>query len=326
MHGNAWEWCSDWSENKLAGGVDPVGPAVSSRRVNRGGGWGYAPVACRSAFRSSLEPSPRNGVLGLRVARGPSPPTAEGQQSAPNLPLEAVDNSVGMTLVKIPAGRFQMGEETASVAVTRSRPYWLGKTEVTNGQWAEIMGTTPENSAVGKSEMDLPIVNVSWSEATEFCKKLTERERLKGGLRAGDNYRLPMEAEWEYACRAGTATQFSFGDEASNLGDFAWFAANSEGRVHSVATKKPNPWGLHDMHGNVHEWCLDWWDGRLLGGTDPLGPADGSSRVGRGGSWMNGPTECRSAYRYGDAPTLRNVHLGFRVAARVVTETAPVDR
>ena len=207
--------------------------------------------------------------------------------------------------------------EGAGVVVTLTKPFELGKYEVTQGQWKSVMGTEPwDGKGDVQADKDCPATYVSWDDATEFCKKLTEIERKSGTLKAGEEYRLPTEAEWEYACRAGTETAFSFGDDESKLGEYAWFTGNtgSEQYAHKVGTKKPNPWGLHDMHGNVWEWCSDWYDETRFYGTDPVGLEEGSGRVFRGGSWWNGPDGCRSASRHYVVPSYRLYNLGFRVA------------
>ena len=168
--------------------------------------------------------------------------------------------------------------------------------------------------------------NVSWNDAIAFCNKLSEREGLRpyyrfgaGEQSSGDGYRLPTEAEWEYACRAGSLTRYSFGDDTASLGGFAWFNEYlSKGSTHPVGQKQPNAFGLYDMHGNVSEWC---WDGgyeeRYYANSplnDPQGPSKAAGRVLRGGSWLNNPRYCRSALRYWYAPGLRGGDLGFRVA------------
>jgi formylglycine-generating enzyme required for sulfatase activity len=256
-------------------------------------------------------------AAGSRVSEGKKEdatvPAEPAPQSAP-AQVKAVTNSIGIEFVEIPAGKFQMGEGDKAVAVTLTRPFWLGKTEVTRGQWEQVMGTKPWAGEAGSSDAELPAVYVSWEDAREFCEKLTARERSNGELQASEVYRLPTEAEWEYACRAGTTTAFSVGDEESELHDYAWFGGNSGGEVQKAATKKPNPWGVHDMHGNVWEWCSDWFDGKLAGGVDPTGPATGSIRLNRGGSWLDDEVGCRSAYRDdGDVPSYRDNRLGFRV-------------
>jgi formylglycine-generating enzyme required for sulfatase activity len=152
---------------------------------------------------------------------------------------------------------------------------------------------------------------VSWDDAVEFCRKLSALPAEKA---AGYVYRLPTEAEWEYACRAGTRTKYSFGDDESELGDYAWHASNSGNTTHPVGGKKPNPCGLYDMHGNVWEWCQDWHGDYPSGAvTDPTGPSSGSYRVLRGGSWNYFSEDCRSAYRYWYTPDYRGLNLGFRV-------------
>ena len=232
--------------------------------------------------------------------------------------IPSVTNSIGMELIGISAGTFRMGDG-AGVAVTLTKPFGLGKYEVTQGEWMQVMTSQKwSGKANVKVGEEFPATYVSWEDATEFCKKLTDLERKAGKLKVNEEYRLPTEAEWEYACRGGTTTAFSFGDDESKLGDYAWFKGNTvdagEGYAHSVGMKKPNPWGLHDMHGNVWEWCSDWEDSTLQGGTDPVGPNGGSYRVGRGGSWGGIPGGCRSADRDLAGPSNRGSNLGFRVA------------
>ena len=236
----------------------------------------------------------------------------------PPAPLETFTNSIGIELIQIPKGEFIMGERTY-LRVTISRDFWLGKTEVTRGQWIRLMGTAPFGESMGNQATAgstagiLPATRVTWEEAMEFCRKLTERERANGRLPANEVYRLPTEAEWEYACRAGTTTSYAFGDDASKLGDFGWFDGNANGKEHPVGMRKANPWGLYDMHGNAREWCSDWYDGKLAGGVDPEGPTRGSSRVYRGGSWESSKFDCRSADRGQVDPSYRSYSLGFRV-------------
>ena len=232
-------------------------------------------------------------------------------------------NSVGMEFILIPAGSFTMGspekekdrgDDEKQVPVTITRAFELGKTVVTQKQWTEVMGTDPWNWENFKQTGDnYPAVYVSWNDASLFCEHLTSYEREAGRLSEKQTYRLPTEAEWEYACRAGTTTAYSCGDDESSLGDYAWYDDNSGNKLHEVATKKPNPWGLFDMHGNVEEWCEDWYEEFLSGGNDPKGPSSGSYRVLRGGYWNYIASSCRSAYRGSSNPSYRNCNLGFRI-------------
>ena len=216
-------------------------------------------------------------------------------------------NSIGMVLVPIPAGEFMMGHSSQQHRVTHTKSFHLGQTEVTQGQWKAVMGTTPwkDRSAVNEGD-DYPATYVSWDDAVEFCRKLSEKE--------GVEYRLPTEAEWEYACRAGTTTLYSFGDDESQLGEYAWYSETTDDGTHIVGQKKPNPWGLFDMHGNMFEWCQDNYGEYPSGDvTDPVGAASGSLRVRRGGCWSCIARECRSALRFRDTPSHRFSGLGFRV-------------
>jgi len=232
-----------------------------------------------------------------------------------------LDLGVGVTmkLALIPAGKFMMGsldsekgrskDEGPQHEVTLSKPFYMGVTEVTQAQYEAVMGTNPSHFKGATN----PVEKVPWEDATEFCKKLSEKTRQA--------VRLPTEAEWEYACRAGTTTRFSFGDEDSILGDYAWYDSNSGGTTHPVGQKKPNAWGLYDMHGNVYEWCADWYGDYPKGAvTDPQGPASGAVLVLRGGSWLNDPWRCRSGCRDWFTPVSFSDAFGFRV---VVSVSAP---
>ena len=238
-------------------------------------------------------------------------------------------NSIGMEFVEIPAGNFLLGSPTSEpgrslnetqVPVSLTQKFWLGKYEVTQGQWKKVMGSQPwkDNNGI-EIDDDYPAVFVSWEDATQFCKTLTTVERENGTLSADELYRLPTEAQWEFACRAGTTTAFSFGDDVSVLGDYAWFQENNSGSAHKIGEKKPNPAGLYDMHGNVHEWCSDWSDWlqsqrQRQGGIDPAGASHGFYRVIAGGGWRYAAFGCRSAFRTPAIPLGNNNDLGFRVA------------
>ncbi len=229
---------------------------------------------------------------------------------------DVITNSIGMQLKLIPAGEFLMGspageagrdsDEGPQHRVKITKPFYLGVHEVTQAQYEAVMGKKPSYF----KGSDLPVESVSWEEAKEFCQRLSARENR--------TYRLPTEAEWEYACRANTTTAYNFGNETSQLGGSAWFYGNSDGKTHSVGAKRPNAWGLYDMHGNVWEWCEDWYGAEYYAKSppeDPTGPATGSDRVFRGGSWSVSAANCRAANRSGYVPGYRNSRLGFRVAA-----------
>jgi formylglycine-generating enzyme required for sulfatase activity len=226
----------------------------------------------------------------------------------------------GSFLMGSPSGENgRYSDEGPQTRVKLSKGYWLGKHEVTQAQWQALMGNNPSNFK-GSS---LPVENVSWNDAMEFCRKLTQRERAAGRLPEGLAYTLPTEAQWEYACRAGTTTALNNGTnltsttgQCRNLDALGWYGKNSGSRTHSVGQKQPNSLGLYDMHGNVCEWCLDWKDDYPGGSvTDPTGPLwGGSNRVGRGGGWFSLALLCRSAFRYFNSPDNRSSYLGFRLA------------
>ena len=222
---------------------------------------------------------------------------------------EKADLGAGIKLdmVLIPAREFQMGspesekyhqDNALQHEVTLTKPFYMGKYEVTQEQWESVMGNNPSSRTKGAK---LPVTSVSWKDCQEFIKKLNEKK--SGG------YRLPTEAEWEYACRAGTTTAYSYGDNLTKSD------ANIDGdSIKAVGSYRPNAFGLYDMHGNVWEWCNDWY-GSLQDGevTDPKGAATGSSRVLRGGSFINDVSAARSSLRFVGTPTFRGTDLGFRL-------------
>ena len=221
---------------------------------------------------------------------------------ARNLTID-LGGAVNLKLVLIRPGKFMMGDEKDQHEVTLSKPYYMGVTQVTQAQYQAVIGSNP---SLFKGDTN-PVEMVSWDDATGFCKKVSEKSRQA--------VRLPTEAEWEYACRAGTKTHFCFGDADEGLGDYAWYSANSEQRTHPVGQKKPNAWGLYDVHGNVWQWCADWYGDYPKGAaTDPQGAASGSQRVLRGGSWSSNPDLCRAACRSSSYPSSRLDDVGFRVA------------
>lgn len=224
---------------------------------------------------------------------------------------------ITMKLALIPAGTFTMGTdrgwgwEGPPHRVTLSTSFNMGATEVTNSQWFAVMNTEPwSGHDFTNGAADIAATYISWDDATAFCRALSKK--------TGRKVRLPTEAEWEYACRAGTTTDFSFGDDIWYLGDYAWYRQNTESRgeyyAHPVGTKKPNTWGLYDMHGNVWEWCADWfaYSYPYADVRDPKGPAKGDGRVIRGGSWEFHAGQCRSGRR-GACYFYGNHRRGFRV-------------
>jgi len=252
-------------------------------------------------------------------------PTPEPRK--PNT-ADTLSNSICMAFVQIPIGEFTMGTplsedpsastdcERPQIRVRITQPFYLAAYEVTQAQYQRVMGTIPNHpwECCG----DAAIENVSWEDAQRFCRKLGE---LPAETVVGRTYRLPTEAEWEYACRAGTTTTFSFGDSWEILGDYAWYNANSEQGRHAVGQKKPNAWGLYDMHGNVWEWCDDGWDyyphsnTTIVANQCPSSSSRSSTDgcVLRGGCWLSKGFECRAGHRRCGIVGCRVHDIGFRV-------------
>ncbi len=226
-------------------------------------------------------------------------------------------NSIGMEFVLIPAGSFMMGadknfedcrdSETPRHKVTISKPFHIGKYEVTQEQWVAVMGSNPSEFK-GRTR---PVDQVSWEDAQSFIRKLNRKEGT-------NKYRLPTEAEWEYAARAGTTTAYSFGDDKGGLGQYVWYSGNSGKESHPVGQLRANAWGLYDIHGNVREWVQDWYGEVYYSNSpsaNPKGPSSGSARVLRGGCWGCSARFCRSAYRGYYSPGLRVTGFGFRLVS-----------
>jgi sulfatase modifying factor 1 len=257
-------------------------------------------------------------VVGCGGDEEPSPaPLNLSTSAVEGKPFAIPDLSMEMLWVK--PGTFEMGsssggsEETPQ-AVTLTQGFHLGKHEVMQAQWEKVMGSNPSSY----KGADRPVETVSWTDVTSFCERLTELERKAGRLPAGMAYQLPTEAQWEYACRAGTTTAFSFGDELTAKD--ANFDKNV-GETTDVGKYPANAWGFHDMHGNVWEWTADWWGGFPTGAvSDPVGPAVGSGRVLRGGSWNFSALNARSAYRLGTGPAGSVINLGFRLSLRPASQ------
>jgi formylglycine-generating enzyme required for sulfatase activity len=332
MSGNVWEWCWDWFGSYGSGSqTDPRGASPLSTRVNRGGSWTSTARSLRSACRSGYPPSGRDAGLGFRLARSVPEPARTA------LPA-------GMVLVE--GGTFPMGSADGErsekpVHTVTVGSFYMGKYEVTQKEWTEIMGTTigQQWTAAGNSGTptrgagdNYPVYCVSWYEAVEYCNRRSVQEGLTPAYRgsgdgvtcdfAASGYRLPTEAEWEYAARGGRdapEAEYAGGNDADAA---AWYLDNSGGQTHPVGTKEPNGLGLYDMSGNVYEWCWDWFGSYGSGPqTDPKGPpgpaSPGAARVYRGGCWFNLARAVRSALRRSDAPSYRYDILGFRLVRSV---------
>lgn len=297
-------------------------------------------LGCSSSQQPNKEPF-QQGVNDLVK------PTTEKSAHQPNnesaKQFKTYINSIGMKLVRIPKGKFVMGspdseekrfQDETQHDVTISRDFYMGAMEVTQEQWKKVMG---ENPSQFKGDQ-LPVESINSELAISFCNKLSNMTAEKV---AGRIYRLPTEAEWEYACRAGSKTSYCFGDNSVPLSDYDWYADNSgivkldsgakfkmpedikeymswlkdnNCQTHNVGQKKPNAWGLHDMHGNISEWCADYYDDYASRAEiDPKGPTEGSERVFRGGCWISGSSHCRSATRTRINPKQDSFLIGFRV-------------
>jgi formylglycine-generating enzyme required for sulfatase activity len=296
---------STWQRSEEADRYDLTG--LNIRRLLQ-----VSPPVPRAAATATATPaSVTQSPVQSEVADNP-------ETTRPTFTTEELGNGVTLEMISIPKGAFLMGSpegqgdesEKPQHPVTVSS-FSIGKYPVTQAQWQAVMGNNPSEF---KGENN-PVEQVSWEEAVQFCQKLSEQ--------TGKAYRLPSEAEWEYACRAGTTTQYSFGDDEGLLEQYAWYDKNSEGKTHPVGEKKPNEWGLHDLHGNVWEWCQDKWhqnykdapgDGRAW----EEGKSD--NRLLRGGSWFYDGWFCRSANRYNFAPGVRYYYLGIRVVVSARTQ------
>lgn len=270
--------------------------------------------------------------IGPRAKSGKKPaPKGSPKASRPgrsSADVVELGGGVRLEMVTLEPGSFWMGSDSGENdqkpfhRVTITRSFGIGKYEVTQDQWKAVMVSNPSQFAPAHVFLDLPVENVSWDDCQEFIRVLNAKTGMK--------FRLPAEAEWEYACRAGSA-----GDFAGNLDSMGWYyenagrtrltdsswksgsAAQNGNETHPVGQKQPNAWGLYDMHGNVFEWCQDWYDEKYYGrspGTDPTGATGGSDRVARGGSWGGSAVYCRSSFRGWNAPSSRHSDLGFRLA------------
>jgi serine/threonine protein kinase/formylglycine-generating enzyme required for sulfatase activity len=277
------------------------------------------------------EPAPANGQFAADMAKEHQQAWAEYLETPVGRTVKLPEGQQ-FSLVLIPPGKFAMGspesegqredaEQQHQVRI--SKGFYLATTEVTQGQWKVMMRTTPWKDKRGAQDgPNYAASYISWEDATKFCKTLSSR--------GGRKYRLPTEAEWEYACRAGTTTLYGHGNDAAELMDYAWFDKNAQAAgeryAHQVGQKLANAWGVFDMHGNVYEWCSDWHTEDYYGkspSVDPKGPTSGTARAARGGSWFYLSGDCRSASRSGNVPTTRGTHFGFRIVCELKSAPRP---
>ncbi|MGK7946528.1 MAG: bifunctional serine/threonine-protein kinase/formylglycine-generating enzyme family protein [Microcystaceae cyanobacterium] len=340
LHGNVWEWCEDdYVDNYNNAPSD--GTVYKNHSLKyyalRGGSYGYDPYACRSAYRNYGPCDLRNLYIGFRIIYNcdktlngvHSGVTIYHQGTVSSPPpkqknfTETLPNGVKLEMMEIPAGNFMMGsndyEEHKPIHQVTLQAFYMGKYPITQTQYQAVMGNNPsyfKNAAKAPLSQggwgDYPVETVSWNDAQEFCRKLS---KITGKI-----YQLPSEAQWEYACRAGSQGKWCFGDNEGQLGDYAWYYSNSNGQTHAVGQKKPNNWKLYDMHGNVWEWCEDDYVDNYTNT-----PSDGTAyknqllqyHILRGGSYGLNPDNCRSAHRNFDTCNARIDFFGFRIVCGV---------
>lgn len=287
------------------------------------------------------------GITAMLVSCGEKPaapgPSSAGNAAVETLPIVKAETTAPLAktpfanelLVLIPAGRFTMGDSEESDASPHDvvmSAFLIDRYLVTQELYEQLMGENPSRWKGSKN----PVEQVRWSDAVKFCNKRSEKEGLvpcydlqtwKCNFEAS-GYRLPTEAEWEYACRAGTRTPYFFGDNSAKLGEYAWFDKNSGGHPQPVGLKKPNPWGLYDMSGNLWQWCNDFYKVDYYpqsSGPDPKGPAEGETKVVRGGAWRAGAENCRSGYRYNENPGYADVCFGYDIYGFRCVRKAPAS-
>ena len=327
MSGNVWEWCSDrYGSYSNGSQTNPKGPSSGSCRVFRGGSWNHLATLCRVSNRICPSPDCSLSDVGLRLALVEGEVSQETEEPKTATKLETsiepvfeyktyTVNGVSFDMVAVKGGRwFTMGAtseqgndaynsiEKPIHEVTLSN-YMIGKTEVTQELWQAVMGKNP---SCFKGD-NLPVEYVSYKDCQKFIKKLNKITGL--------NFRLPTEAEWEYAARGGNKNKGYKYSGSNDIGSVAWYDGNSSFKTHAVATKSPNELGLYDMTGNVLEWCSDWYGSYSSSSqTNPKGPSEGSYRVIRGGSWISYAGFCRVSYRFNFDPDDRSYGLGLRLA------------
>ena len=304
MTGNVYEWCQDWNGSYSSSVQNnPTGPASGSFRINRGGGWDDSDWYCRTAHRNSDTSSFTNSDLGLRLVLGNPIVEAEGVYEV---------GGVSFKMIAVEGGTFQMGataeqqdpwDSEKPVHSVTLNSFYIGETEVTQVLWKAVMG---DNPSYFRGD-NLPVDQVRWNDCQAFITKLNEL--------TGETFRLPTEAEWEFASRGGNKSKGYQYSGSNEVDDVAWYKENSANKTHFVANKQANELGIYDMSGNVYELCQDWLgDYSSSAQTNPTGPTWGSARVARGGSWGATANSCRSAKRYSVSPTEGYYFVGFRLA------------
>lgn len=276
--------------------------------------------------QTAQDASPSQGAAAKPSSQPANPPGGEARKAAD-------PGASRLEMVRIAGGKFRMGEKEEVDATPHEvliSPFLMDKYLVTQEQYQKVMGSNPSR---WKGDQN-PVEQVRWSDAVRFCNKRSELEGLKPCYDLNtwqcafdaNGYRLPTEAEWEYACRAGTSTAYFFGDSPAKLSEYAWFAKNSGGRPRPVGQKQPNPWGLFDICGNVWQWCNDFYKVDYYQGSpgqDPRGPTSGETKVLRGGGWRFTEETCRSAYRYNENPGYADVCFGYDIYGFRCVRMAP---
>lgn len=281
----------------------------------------WLPVLGAALLLTACEPKPAGSGS---TTPPPAPPASPAKEAAAKVaPAPPAATAATTELVAIPAGKFLMGDKDEVDAPPHEvsvSAFLMDKHLVTQEQFQKLMGANPSRWKGGQN----PVEQLRWSDAVKFCNKRSEAEGLKpcydlATLKcdfSADGYRLPTEAEWEYAARAGTTTPYFFGATPAKTGEYAWFDKNAGGKPRPVGQKLPNPWGLYDMAGNVWQWCNDFYEVEYYTKSpkqDPPGPAEGKNKVLRGGAWRFSADNCRSGYRYNENPGSADVCFGYDI-------------